>query len=97
MWDNYVENEDKEAKLRDLINSNGLVMFFQKNDDFFGCPEQGRIVFAKMKSEDGMDDANFVALNLSSDEPARHIVQSNDLDALQIVDIEDAISKIVGK
>lgn len=93
----FQESGDKEAKLRDLVNTNGLVMFFQKDDSMFGCPENGRIAFARMKSEDGMDDANFVALKLSSDEPARHIIQSDDLDKLKIVDLEDVIEKIMGK
>lgn len=97
MWDSYQENEDKESRLRDLINTNGLVMFFQKNDEMFGCPENGRIVFARMKSEEGMDDANFVALNLSSDEPARHVVQSADVDKLKVMDLEDLVKKITEK
>lgn len=94
---NYLEDENKENRLRDLINTNGLIMFFQKDDSMFGCPENGRIVFARMKSEEGMNDANFIALNLSSDEPSRQIIQNDDLNKLKIVDLEDAIKKIVGK
>ena len=95
-WDTFKENEDKEDKLRSLINSNELIMFFKKGDSMFGCPENGRIAFARMKSEDDVE-ANFIALNLSSDEPARHVIQSKDLDNLKIVDIDKVIKKIVGK
>lgn len=93
----YLEAQEKENKLRDLINTNGLVMFFQKDKNMFGCPEQGRIAFARMKSEDDMNDANFIALNLSSDEPARHIIQSSDLDKIKITDLESVIKKILSK
>jgi len=94
-WDTYLENEEKENELRNLINSNGLVMFFQKNDSVFGCPEEGRIVFAKMKSEEGMDDANFMTLNLTSDEPSRYVMQNKDLDDIKVIDLEDVIKKLI--
>lgn len=93
---NFLEDENKENRLRSLIDANGLIMFFKKDKEMFGCPENGRIAFARMKSEDDKE-ANFVALKLSSDEPARHIIQSKDLDNLKIVDVEDAIQGIVGK
>ena len=93
---NYLEDENKENRLRSLIDANGLIMFFQKDKEMFGCPENGRIAFARMKSEDDKE-ANFVALKLSSDEPARHIIQSKDLDEIKIIDVEDAIQGIVGK
>jgi hypothetical protein len=95
-WDTFKENEDKEDKLRSLINTNGLIMFFQKGDSMFGCPEMGRIAFARMKSEDDID-SNFIALNLSSDEPSRQIIQHKDLDEVKIMDIEDLIEKVSGK
>lgn len=93
---NFLEDDNKENKLRSLIDANGLIMFFQKDQDMFGCPENGRIAFARMKSEDDKE-ANFVALKLSSDEPARHIIQSKDLNDLKIIDVEDAIQGILGK
>jgi len=95
-WMKISENEDKEDKLRNLINANGLILFFQKDESMFGCPENSRIAFARMKSEKD-EEANFSAINLSSDEPAQHIIQFKDLDNLKVVDMEDVIGKITGK
>jgi hypothetical protein len=94
--DTFKENEDKEDKLRSIINANGLIMFFQKGESLFGCPENGRIAFARMKSEEDVD-SNFIAMNLSSDEPSRQIIQHKDLDKVKIMDIEDFIKKVAGK
>lgn len=70
-WDEYLENEEIESKINNYLNNNGYVMFFKKDDDIFGAPEEGRITFAKMKNPDGdlpdswSKDASFSADNIS--------------------------------
>ena len=37
-------------KVKSFINEH-LVFFFKKGDELFGCPEESRLVFAKMKNQ----------------------------------------------
>ena len=48
-WDEHLKLE----KIKDIIDGN-LVLFFSKDDEFFGCPEESRLVFAKIKNPEEM-------------------------------------------
>lgn len=106
IWDNYLLEQDNENIIRSLIDNNGLIMFFQKDDNYFGTGEDGRIVFAKIKSQDedmpdGWDEeATFTACNLSKaieGEASQHIFSKNDIKKLKIVNQEEVIDKLKNK
>ncbi len=98
LWDNQLRLE----KVRTMIDGN-LVLFFTKDDEHFGCPEESRLVFAKLKNTDEdtdkswTDEAAFLALNLSKalsgededEEPPKKLFYKKDMDDMKIIDRED--------
>ena len=103
-WDEFSEAEDK---INDLFGTNRLVVFFKKDDDFFGAPEESRIMFAKMKNNDDdishvRDELQFLAMNLarSLEEPTRVIMNIEDIEDLKVVgrdEVIDALKKLLKK
>jgi len=95
----------KLEKVKEMIKEH-LVLFFKKGDEYFGCPEESRLVFAKLKNPDDeedktwADDAAFMAFNLSKaledDEPPKKLFYKKDLDDLEMVD-RDQIEKEINK
>lgn len=96
LWETAV----KKDKLKALVDNN-LVFFFKKNNELFGCPEESRLVFARLKNPD--EDSNkawakeaaFLALNLSkaleAEEPPKTLFYQKDLNDLNIIDKDEAI------
>jgi hypothetical protein len=74
LWDEQCLKEDKKndqkhAKVKNIIDGQNLIIFFRKGDSVFGAPEESRIVFARMKNpsddEPLADDSNFSAFDLT--------------------------------
>ncbi len=92
-WDKQVIHENT---IDNFIDKNGLLLFFTKGKNCFGAPEQSRLIFAKLKSddedceEDGWrDEASFAALNLQdalNGEEKQHIFSNKDLNSIKIID-----------
>jgi hypothetical protein len=94
-------------KVKSFINEH-LVFFFKKGDELFGCPEESRLVFAKMKNPDDedskgwSDEAAFLAFNLSKaleedNEAPKRLFYKKDMDDLQILDKETLEKALNGK
>lgn len=101
-WTAWVIREGQEDRVHTLLDGNGLLMFFKKDGDYFGAPEESRLTFAKMKNPEGdrMDDASFVAINLTRTvmgEPTKVIINKKDLKKIKIVKREDAEKKLLAK
>lgn len=103
IWDAYLLESDNEATIRNLIDQNSLIMFFKKDNDYFGCGEDGRIIFAKMKNPDKdlpegwEDEASFTAVNISKmlrGEPSQQVLDYNSIKKLKVVDAEDVVKKL---
>lgn len=104
-WDYQLQTERKE-KVRSMINSN-LILFFNKDGEYFGCPEESRLVFAKLKVPDEDvtpawdEEAAFLAYNLSKsleeDEIPKRLFYKKDMDDLKIIDKEDLEKILLGK
>jgi len=68
-WDIQLENIDS---MNDLLDKHELILFFKKGDEYFGAPEDSRVVFAKLKTDTEDDpmmpgfrqEARFPAFNL---------------------------------
>ena len=69
LWDNILEEEERENAVASLLDGQNLILFFRRGDELFGAPEESRVTFARLKNpepdDDGfLQDANFLALNL---------------------------------
>lgn len=110
-WDETLVKEDKKKqekqnKVKNIIDGKNLIMFFKKGNSLFGAPEESRIVFARMKNpdtddlpEDWGDDASFSAFDLAktlNGEPVENLFSMNDLPDIDVVtrdEIENSLMK----
>jgi hypothetical protein len=68
-WDIQLEHIDS---MNDLLDKHELILFFKKGDEYFGAPEDSRLIFAKLKTDTEDDpmmpgfrqEARFPAFNL---------------------------------
>jgi len=95
----FKESKDhaKKNKITNILDGQNLIMFFSKNDRFFGAPEESRIVFAKMKDPGGNEDmpnnwedeANFMAfdlMNALTGKDTQNIFSAKDLPEIKVLD-----------
>jgi hypothetical protein len=101
-WDIYLLESENESIIRNLFEKHELIMFFKKENDYFGCDEDGRIVFAKMKNPDeempeGWEkEANFTAININKmikGDLVEHVFDINSIKKLKVVSIDDVVEK----
>jgi hypothetical protein len=106
VWDIYLLEQDNENAIKSIINDNELIMFFKKDDEYYGISEDGRIVFAKLKSSDDdvakgwKDEASLTACNISkmiSGEHSQSVFNYNDLKSIKVVDEKEVIEKLKNK
>ena len=70
IWDNCCMNEgdDATAKIKMLLDGQNLIMFFLKDKIVYGCSEESRLTFARIKhpnkEDSDLTDARFAAINL---------------------------------
>lgn len=81
------------SKLTSMLDGNSFILFIKKGDDVFGCSENGRLTFARMKDpaeEENLDDASFLAMNLkkmlAGDEDKEKLFTKKDLEDIEILD-----------
>jgi hypothetical protein len=98
-----MQEEERGNNIRHFIDSQGMILFFKKNDDYFGAGEDSRVIFAKLKHPDGEtpsgwdDEATFTATNLSKlvkGQPSTHVFDKSDLKKIKVVDKEHVIDKL---
>lgn len=96
------ENE-RDAQINAMIDSAEYVLFFKKDKDIFAAPEEGRVVFAKIKHPDEdlpngwEDEANFTADNLTkklAGEPCQYVFHKDDIKKMKIIDREEAATAV---
>lgn len=101
----FIETKhEKKGKIKNIIDGQGLVMFFKKNGKLFGAPEESRIVFAKLKNPDdedisGCDDANFAAYDLMqalSGNSTENLFSLKDMPEINMVDREKMEKELMG-
>lgn len=95
--------EEKDSKIRHFLDTQGLILFFKKDKDYFGADEDGRVVFARLKDPDDetpsgwADEATFSAANLSKmvqGQPSTHIFSKNDIKKIKVVDRDKVIDSL---
>ncbi len=100
-WDEDLVLERKAA-VKSMLDHPGLVIFFKKGNSIFAGPEESRVVFAKLKSDDEdacwKDDASFGGLDLikaMSGEKTQSIFGMPDLPNIKIITDKDKLSKML--
>jgi hypothetical protein len=105
-WDIQLENIDS---MNDLLDKHELILFFKKGDDYFGAPEDSRVVFAKLKTDTEDDpmmpgfrqEARFPAFNLVkflSNDPERStesVFGIKDLPKISVCTREEAVDNMM--
>lgn len=107
-WDYYCMVQEQKEKINDLFNNHELSLFFKKGENYFGAPENSRIIFAKLKNDDEdepmmpdfKNQAKFIALDIlkamSSDEdPSETMFGFGDIPSINVCDRDEVIEKIL--
>jgi hypothetical protein len=105
-WDIQLENIDS---MNDLLDKHELILFFKKGDDYFGAPEDSRVVFAKLKTDTEDDpmmpgfrqEARFPAFNLvkflsnDPERPTESVFGIKDLPKISVCTREEAVDNMM--
>lgn len=108
-WDKQIVIKECKSKMNDLIDKHELILFFNKGDDFFGAPEDSRLIFAKLKTDTEDDpmmpgfrqEARFPAFNLVkflSNDPERStesVFGIKDLPKISVCTREEAVDNMM--
>lgn len=91
--------EEEKRDIEYLLDSQGIIFFFEKDKEYFGTGEEGRMIFARMKNpdDDTSEEANFTAQNLSkmiAGEPSQHVFSLEDLNKINVVSKDDVVKKL---
>lgn len=99
-----VKKQELENRLRSLVSENGILLFFEFDKEVFGCGEDGRVMFARIKSPNPgevkafADEASFVAVNLSrlaKGEVTKSLFKKKDMNKIKVVSEDEAVQKLV--
>lgn len=110
-WDRHCVLQEAEKSIHDLMDRHGMILFFKKNDDLFGAPEESRLIFAKLKNDKPEDDdpmipgfrdeAKFIGINLlksmfgSPEDSIENMFGNEDIPHIQVCDRDEAIHMIM--
>lgn len=86
---NFVEQDNE---LENILNNANFVIYFLNNNDLYAAPEEGRIVFARMK-DDESSDGNFSGINLIkalNGEKHQNLFGNKELKKIKIIDQKKA-------
>lgn len=98
-WDEQIE-KDKLAK---VVEDDNFSFFFQKDKEFFGAPEESRIVFARMKNPDEdsdkewAKDANFIGIDIekaAKGEQVQRLFGLKDLKEIKVIEKDEVLKKL---
>jgi len=108
-WDNLLKIKENIDSINNIFDKHELILFFKKGDDYFGAPEDSRVIFAKLKTDTEDDpmmpgfrqEARFPAINLAkiiNDDPensTESVFSIRDLPKINVCSREDAIDNIM--
>jgi hypothetical protein len=86
-----------------LIETNSLILFFEKDKKLYGAPETSRVIFARMKNPDKdtpkgwLEEANFAAFDLKEAMRGKKIevlISNKDLKSIKILSESDAVKRL---
>lgn len=107
IWDRHCLLEHEEKNIHDLLDKNQMILFFKKDGDLYGAPEESRIVFARLKNGDEdedagfKDEAQFLGINLlkaligDPEESTETVFKQKDIPHIQVCDRDHAVKTIL--
>jgi len=98
IWDNNKEKLD----IKCLLEDNGLVFFFKKENKIYGATENNRLAFARIKNPEKedkswADEASFTAVDLGEKELTKSVFNHKDLKDIEVIDQEKAEKELEKK
>jgi hypothetical protein len=102
-WDRCLDIQEEKTMIGDQLDRHGCIMFFRRGDDLFGAPEESRLTFAKIKSEDDditdqwRQEAKFIAINLIQallGQTTQNLFGLKDIPGLKLIDRENAVEHL---
>lgn len=106
IWDEYLLEQNNENNIKSIIEEKELIMFFRKDNEYYGAGEEGRIIYAKLKNpnekmpEGWEKEANFTAFNLTKlveGQTIQNVFGYKDLKKIKIISEEKLIEKLKNK
>lgn len=108
-WEHTRILAEAEQSVNDLLDRHGLILFFKRGDDLYGAPEESRLIFAKLKSDDDddpmtpgfRDEAKFMGINLlksmfgGPEDSVENLFGQGDIPNIQVCDRDDAVQTIM--
>lgn len=108
-WDYDLQILAEHDKVEKILEKHDLILFFKKNKDIFGAPEESRLIFAKLKTDKEDDpmqpgfreEARFPAVNLlkcmegEDENGIESVFGLKDLPKIKVIDREEAIKQMM--
>jgi len=99
-----MHEDDNSSKISMLLDGHNMIMFFTKEGQLYGCPEESRLTFARMKhpnkDDSSLKDARFAAINLYdalTGKVTENLFEKKDLKKLKIISKEKCESMLMKK
>jgi uncharacterized lipoprotein YehR (DUF1307 family) len=109
-WNEISEDKKRQefiqSQVKSLLASEEFVMFFKKGGAIYGCDEDARLTFAKLKVPDEdskgkwSKEANFLAINLTKGlkgDKVNNLFSVKDIKKIEILDKEEAEKKLIAQ
>jgi hypothetical protein len=111
IWDRHCVLQEAEKSIHDLMDRHGMILFFKKDDQIFGAPEESRLIFAKLKNDKPEDDdpmmpgfrdeAQFLGINLlksmfgSPEDSVENIFNNKDIPNIRVCDRDEVVKLLI--
>lgn len=109
LWESTCDVNDEIEKINGIFDKHGLILFLKRGEDYYGAPENSRLMFAKIKSNDadnpvsiGMrDQIRIPAFNLmkamsgNDQESIQVALTPDDLEDMEVCDREKTIDALM--
>lgn len=101
--DEFFLKEEEKLNIQHLLDNQGMIFFFKKDDDYFGAGEDSRVIFARIKHPDKetpsgwADEASFTADNLTKmmqGDPCQRVFNKKDLKKIKILDKDEILDQL---
>jgi len=96
----FISEQEGDDSIKHTLDAHGLILFFKKDNEYFGAGEDGRIVFARIKNPDKdtpdgwEEEATFTACNLKKllrGEPCQSVIGRNAIDKIKVLDQAEVV------
>jgi len=106
MWEEASKEEFVKNQIRTLLTGQDFVMFFKKDGAIYGCEEDSRLTFAKIKVPDEdskgewSKEANFLGVNLTKGlkgDRVHNLFSKKDIKSIEVIDKDEAEKTLISQ